>query len=499
MYAPNGISLSDVGDIEVFPHGDELHLFHLTLPNHDVVQHRVSTDGLAWRALPNALRTGDPGDADDDQIWTMSVTEHAGRFVMLYTALTTADGGHVQRTGLAVSDDLIRWTKSGRNPVAEADPRWYEADPATIGNVSWRDPKPIRVGDTYYAVVCAREAAGPLMRRGAAGLFTSTDMETWTVQPPLFAPRRYWDLECPQVFEIGGRFYLTAGIMEDGTQRYWVAPAVEGPYAVPADGGILAPIGHYAGRVCRWQGRDLYLCWHEPRPQARNRITAPLVDWARVRNPHGKFVVAPLVLEPRPDGSLARRSFPGWDAYRAADLAPAAPKRTTLFRGAAVDTDADGETWRIADETGGMDVLATETEAGDAWFEGILTVDAAAGGIAFRLDDDGGGYVITLSRNSTEVLLQKWLPRRDPLSGLPWFTVTDLQRGVLRRPLTPGDPLPFRLLLVGPYIECSLDGEAVLATLSAERAHGRLGLWAESGSVTATGVRHAPMRRPEHG
>jgi len=331
VYAPRGISLSDVGDIEVVPHGDELHLFHLTLPNHDVVQHRVSSDGLAWRALPNALRTGDPGECDDDQIWTMSVTEHDGRFFMLYTALATMDDGHVQRTALAVSDDLIRWTKSGQNPVAQADPRWYEADPAVSGNVSWRDPKPIRVGETYYAVVCAREADGPLMRRGSAGLFTSPDMETWTVKPPLFAPRRYWDLECPQVFEIGGRFYLTAGIMEDGAQRYWVASAVTGPYAVPPDGGVLAPTGHYAGRVCRWRGKDLYLCWHAPRPQARYRITGSSVDWASVRNPHGKFVVAPLVLEPRPDGSLACRGFSGWDAYRTDDLAPAVPMPMTLF------------------------------------------------------------------------------------------------------------------------------------------------------------------------
>jgi len=159
----------------------------------------------------------------------------------------------------------------------------------------------------------------------------------------------------------------------------------------------------------------------------------------------------------------------------------------------------DAGAWRIVDETGGMDVLATETEAGDVWFEGALSLDAAAGGLAFRLDDDGGGYVITLTRGGTEVLLQKWLPAPDPLSGRPWFKVTDLQRGQLRRSLQPGEPLAFRLLVVGPYIECTLGDEVVLATLSAERTHGRIGIWAESGSVTATDVRLAPMRQPEHG
>ena len=73
MYTPRGQGLSELGDIEVVVGDDgRLHLFHLTLPNHDVVQHAVSDDGLHWEPLPNALHTGDPGDPDDDQIWTMS-------------------------------------------------------------------------------------------------------------------------------------------------------------------------------------------------------------------------------------------------------------------------------------------------------------------------------------------------------------------------------------------------------------------------------------------
>ncbi len=494
MYAPRGVSFSDVGDIEVLPNGDDLHLFHLTLPNHDAVQHRVSTDGLSWKALPAALRTSDPGPCDDDQIWTMSVTPHDDRFHMLYTALAIADGGMVQRTALATSDDLINWTKSDRNPVAEADPRWYEATLAESGSVSWRDPKPIKVGGTFYAAVNAREATGPIMRRGCVGLFSSTDMEQWTVHPPLFAPRKYWDLECPQVFQIGGRFYLTASIMEDGTQRYWVAERFEGPYAVPADGGVLAPLGHYAGRICRWKGEDLYVCWHQPRPQNRGHIPLPPVDWATVRNPSGKFVVAPLELVPRPDGSLACHSFSGWAAYHTEELTPPTPMARSLLH----NTTTQANAWRIGNDAGGMDIVASNAMVEDVWFEGVLTVDAVAGGIAFRLDDDSSGYFITLTSGSQEVTLQKWLPTRDPYSERPWFAVTLLQRGALPQPLRSGSQIPFRLLSVGPYIECSLNGEVVLATLSGQRTAGRIGIWAESGAVTATDVWQAPMRQPEH-
>src|SRR4051812_20371756 len=127
MYAPRGFGLSEVGDVEVFPERDRLHLYHLTLPNHDAVQHVVSDDGLAWTQVSDALRTGDPGDCDDDMIWTMSVTARDNVYYMVYTALARAENGQIQRTGLATSTDLIHWNKSHSNPVAEADPRWYEA------------------------------------------------------------------------------------------------------------------------------------------------------------------------------------------------------------------------------------------------------------------------------------------------------------------------------------------------------------------------------------
>lgn len=482
MFSSQGISLSDVGDIELFPHGDELHLFHLTLPNHDVVQHLVSTDGLSWKRLPPAIRTGDPGESDDDQIWTMSVTERAGRFYMLYTALSFAEHGRVQRTNLAISDDLIHWEKVGQNPVGEADPRWYETTIDTKGMVSWRDPKPVKVGETYYATVCARENSGPFMRRGAVGLLASTDLEHWEPRPPLFAPRRWWDLECPQVFELGGRYYLTAAIMEDRTQRYWVADRFEGPYDVPADGGLLAPHGHYAGRVCVWKDQVIFGCWHQPNP--RHMSDAPLsrVDWVNVRNPHGKFVMPLLVLEPRADGSLARRSFWGWESYigEAIDATPA--EHTLHFHESSND-------WSFSTAVGSMDIVASNEIAGDFVLTGTLRLDAATGGIAFRLDDDGSGYFVTVRPGASTIALHKWLPTEDRFDRRPWFSYVTIQEEAIVSSLDWSSGVAFRLISSGPYIELSLASEVVLSALSGERQTGRFGFWAESGSAQADDVR----------
>ncbi len=482
MYAPPGFGWPEVGDVEVFPHGEQLHLFHLTLPNHDAVRHVVTDDGLAWRPLPDALRTSDTGACDDDMIWTMSVTPHAGRYFMLFTALGSADDGRVQRTALAVSDDLVHWTKSERNPVGEADPRWYEsiADSASRRMISWRDPKPIKVGDTFYTTVNARENSGPMLRRGCVGLLVSTDMEHWEVRPPLFAPRRFWDLECPQVFTVDGTFYLTSAIMEDRTQRYWMADAVTGPYQTPADGGVLVPQGHYAGRVCRWHDEDLYFCWH------KTDYDFP------TRNPAGKFVVAPLALAKRADGSLARRSFSGWQGYREGDARAVhlAPRSLSL------DHATNGQCAVTATD-GGADIVASEDTYEHFLMEGTLHLDAASGGLGFRLDHEGGGYFVEVTAGSTAVSLQRWLP--GDREGTPFFSYTVLQRGNLRAPATPGTPLPFALLVVGAYIEVTLGDEVVLATLSAARTVGPVGIWAESGTARAEDLRLTPMRVPRHG
>ena len=485
MYTPRGFGLSEVGDIEIVPHGDELHLFHLTLPNHDVVQHAVSTNGLDWRQVRDALRTGDPGDADDDMIWTMSVSAHGGQYHMLYTMLARADDGRVQRTGHATSTDLMTWTKDPANPVAAPDPRWYETDPTTTIMVSWRDPKPVHVDGVWHVAVNARDNHGPLMRRGSVGHVTTTDFQQFEVHPPLFAPGRFWDLECPQVFTIDGLWYLTAGIMEERTQRYWIGETHLGPWRQPPDGGILAPKGHYAGRMASWMGQPLYMCWHLP--------PGGVADWSTATNPHGKYVVAPLTLARWADGTLSLASFAGWSALETGPAASPAAPATTLYR------KAPASGWRLETAAGELDLLATTEPHDDFRLTGTLTVDAPVGGIGFRLEGDtGGGYFIELEAGSDSVSLQRWLGTTERWSGRPWFTWTELQRGRLRRPFVPGTPLALHLLCNGPYIEVALNEEVVLATLSGARTTGEVGIWCESGTVTLADSTITPLRRPVH-
>jgi hypothetical protein len=143
-------------------------------------------------------------------------------------------------------------------------------------------------------------------------------------------------------------------------------------------------------------------------------------------------------------------------------------------------------------------VLRMPDEIADGWFEGTLRLDAGLGGLAFRLDAEGGGYFVNLVAGSDEVTLDTWLPTRHAEGTRGWFNRAELQRGRLPSTVQANEAISFQLLLVGPYIELSLGGEVVLATLSWERRQGGVGVWVDSGTLVAESVRWAPMRAPAH-
>jgi len=476
-YRPRGFYRAELGDVEVVARGDELHLFHLTLPNHDRVAHLVSRDGLAWEALPTALTTGEPGALDDDQLWTVSVTPGPdGRFHMLYTALSTREGGRVQRVLRAVSDDLVRWEKVP-GPAGEADPARYATDLAREPWVSWRDPKPLALDGRWVAAVCARIPDAPFLRRGAVGLLASDDLEAWSVEAPLFAPRDHFELECPQLFRAGGRLYLTAAVFEDRSQRYWVADALEGPFRAPPGGTRLAPNGHYAARVCAWGGRTALFCWHRaPGPGHLDPLSAAVLP-------------APLVLEPDGSGALHPVSWPAWASYAAGPAGPLDPARLapTCANPAARRERAGGTVGE------GFEAWLWPEERADLLLEGALDLAAARGGVLLGADDRTTGLAVELDPGERRLRLVRTAETTDP-TGRPWYGREVVQDAPLD---PPAGPIPLRLLAVGGEVEVSLAGRVVLATVLPGSPRGRVGLFAADGRVALTDARLTPMRPPQ--
>lgn len=83
----------------------------------------VSTDGEHWtKSLANPiLELGPPGSFDENGLGEPAVWPQFGRWWMLYTGRARNEW---RRTGLAVSDDGIHWTRVGRSPLLDVGPDW---------------------------------------------------------------------------------------------------------------------------------------------------------------------------------------------------------------------------------------------------------------------------------------------------------------------------------------------------------------------------------------
>jgi beta-fructofuranosidase len=258
----------------------EHHIFYLQAPRslgrpelrhkNASIGHAVSTDLRSWSVLPDALHPGPAGSWDDLATWTGSVIDHEGRWYMLYTGISRAEQGLIQRIGLAVSDDLVQWRKHQANPVLEADPRWYDLlDDTRWRDQSWRDPWLFRDPEDgcFHALITARSRGGRPDGAGVVAHARSTDLVRWEVLPPLTTGGEFAQVEVPQLVCLNGRYQiLVSCLAEDHSQARrerlgvpgrtgtfaFSATELLGPYT-SGDGPLAAPDGPlgtlYAGKL----------------------------------------------------------------------------------------------------------------------------------------------------------------------------------------------------------------------------------------------------------
>jgi beta-fructofuranosidase len=259
--------------------GPQHHIFYLQAPralrrpelrhHNATIGHAVSFDLRRWRVLPDALHPGPAGSWDDLATWTGSVIQHEGRWHMLYTGINASEGGLIQRIGLAVSENLIHWSKHPANPVLEADGRWYELlDRTRWRDQSWRDPHVFvdPIHRDLRVLITARSTEGAADGAGVLAHARSTDLVGWEVLPPLTPTGEFAQVECPQLTLIEDRYLILVSCLgEDqstirtrrlgtrGVTGTYVlsAPTLEGPYSVSplpiADSNGLGPL--YAGKL----------------------------------------------------------------------------------------------------------------------------------------------------------------------------------------------------------------------------------------------------------
>jgi predicted GH43/DUF377 family glycosyl hydrolase len=135
----------------------------------------ASEDGLTWQRAKNtpalAVQDADCAAWEKDCIYQPWLVEHQGRFFNFYNA---AKGGQEQ-TGLALSADLLKWTRHPANPVVPNRPGGFDADFAS-------DPKVFRDGDHWTMLYFG-------VGKGGAHIMAafSRDLLQWTAHPePLY-------------------------------------------------------------------------------------------------------------------------------------------------------------------------------------------------------------------------------------------------------------------------------------------------------------------------
>ncbi|MDJ1007977.1 MAG: levansucrase [Paracoccaceae bacterium] len=176
--------------------------------------HATSDDLVNWTHSGTVFEPADSPAWDDYTTWTGCVVRgDDGYWHLYYTGSNRAEEGKFQRIGHATSTDLRVWERVGDGLILDLEgpnAHYYEtAYPNTWHDRAMRDPWVIKdpSGTGWLMYFTARASGiGEPNAAGCIGFATSPDGYDWTLEPPVFVGG-YGQLEVPQVFEAGGRWY----------------------------------------------------------------------------------------------------------------------------------------------------------------------------------------------------------------------------------------------------------------------------------------------------
>lgn len=157
-----------------------------------------SKDLLHWSFEGSALLPDQSYDRDG--VYSGSACVINDRLFLFYTGNTKPEGRRKVHQCLAVSKDGERYLKYG--PVLET-PKGYTEH--------FRDPKVFQRKDGRYAMVIgAQQASG----KGAISLAESDDGIHWLFKGNIARSREYEMVECPDLFELDGKYVLLFGLQK---------------------------------------------------------------------------------------------------------------------------------------------------------------------------------------------------------------------------------------------------------------------------------------------
>lgn len=155
--------------------------------------HAISKDLVHWTNMPIALAP-DMWYENDGGCFSGSAIEHEGKMHLFYTCVSKELG---QSQCKAVMNNDGSFTKSPKNPI-------IPTAPSDVGSKDFRDPKVIKIGDSFYMVTgTGKDGIGKVI------LWKSSDLETWEYKGVVVEGAEYGICcECPDLMRIGDEYFL---------------------------------------------------------------------------------------------------------------------------------------------------------------------------------------------------------------------------------------------------------------------------------------------------
>ncbi len=454
------------GDFIPFYWEGEYHLFYLK-DYRDPASHG---EGMPWYHLATRdfVHFTDHGEClprgtaeeQDLYVFTGSAFYGEGRYHIFYTG----HNPHFRKAGRpeqavmhAVSDDLLHWEKLPDHTFC-ASPDLYEPH-------DWRDPFVFWNAEAgeYWMLLAARLKDGPPRRRGCTALCASKDLVHWEVREPFYAPGLYYTHECPDLFQMGGWWYLIFSEFTDANlTRYRMARSLAGPWLAP-DADSFDGRAFYAAKTAG-DGKQRYLFgWN---PTRTGESDSGGWQWG------GNLAVHEVWQ--RPEGTLAVR-LP--ESVRAAFAAPQPLQVEQVYNAEAADP---AEIELHAQQRFSCAMLGPLPQK--AYLETTATFHdpTRAFGLMLKTSPDlETGYYIRVEPQRARLVFDAW-PRP---GDQPHFAG-------LERPLhlQPGKAVRLQVYVDGSICEVYVDGQAALSARMYDHAEGAWGVFAAEGEARFAGT-----------
>ena len=416
----------------------------------------TTTDFVNFEEHGEVLKRGSKSE-QDLYVFTGSAIHANNEYHIFYTG----HNHHLRELGKpeqavmhATSNDMNSWKKIPEHPFFAPTDKYEKND--------WRDPFVFwnEEAGEYNMLLAARHKNGIPRRRGLTALCSSKDLVKWEVREPFYAPDLYYTHECPDLFKMGGWWYLIFSEFTDKVRtRYRMSRSLNGPWITPERDDFD---GHafYAAKSASDGSRRFLFGWNPTRRDSKDNGTW---DWG------GNLVVHELIQEP------------------GGELAVQMPQTVDDAFTKPVQHSFDAGTGNFAMKNQTLHLSATKTFS--AAVAGKLpelcriktTVRYEDGarefGLMFRTSDDmEKSYYIRFEPSLQRVVFDKWPRERSEVNQM-----VELERPVQ---MSPGTPLRLQVIIDDNKGVAYVNGKVAMNFRAYDLPAGNWGFFATGGNAT---------------